>query len=189
MKYQNILIAGVGGQGAVLASKLIAQCAVLRGELARTAETIGMAQRGGSVVSHVRTGRDAYSPLIPKGSADVLLGFEPSEAVRCLAWLRPGGTVVVSDRGVYTSGSPDYKPELMLEYLQKQPQIGTLEIVRADEVYEKLGSYRSLNIAMLGVAAKTGKLGAGADELASAMDSLMSAKNAGLAKPALNLYI
>ena len=185
----NVLIAGVGGQGVVLASKLIAQCAVQRNELARTAETIGMAQRGGSVVSHVRTGYDAYSPLIPKGSADMLIGFEPSEAVRCLAWLRHGGTVVVSDRGVFTSNSPDYKPELMIEFLRLQPHIKTLEIVSADKVFDELGSYRSLNVAMLGVAARTGNLGATTDELASAMDSLMSAKNAGLAKPALNLYI
>ena len=185
----NILIAGVGGQGVVLASKLIAQCACSRGTLTRTAETIGMAQRGGSVVSHVRTGRDAYSPLIPKGCADVLIGFEPSEAVRCLAWLRPGGTVVVSDRGVLTSNSPDYKPELMLEFLKTQQQISTLKIVSADKVFAALGSLRSLNIALLGVAAETGNLGVTAEELEAAMDSLMSVKNAGLAKPALNLNI
>ena len=185
----NVLITGVGGQGVVLASKLIAQCSVLRGELARTAETIGMAQRGGSVVSHVRTGRDAYSPLIPTGYADVLLGLEPSEAVRGLAWLRPGGTVIVSDRGVYASGNADYKPAEMLEFLKAQPQIEMLEIVCADAVFGKLGSFRSLNIAMLGVAAKTGKLGVTTDELEAAMDSLMSEKNAGLAKPALILNV
>ena len=184
----NILIAGVGGQGVVLASKLIAQCAVIRGELTRTAETIGMAQRGGSVVSHVRTGRDAYSPLIPKGNADMLISFEPSEAVRCLTWLKPGGTVIVSDRGVYATNSADYNPVVMLEYLAEQTQIDTLKIVSADTVYEKLGSLRSLNIALLGVAAATGKLGAAAGELENAMDALMSVKNAALAKPALKLF-
>lgn len=184
----NILIAGVGGQGAVLASKIIAQCAVLRGESARTAETIGMAQRGGSVVSHVRTGDGAYSPLIPKGTADVLLAFEPSEAVRSLAWLRPGGLVVTADRGIYPASGAEYHPEKMLEFLRSQEQIGELVIISAAKVYEGLGSYRSLNIALLGASAGTGKLGVTATELEAAMDSLMSAKNAKAAKPALNIF-
>ena len=73
----NIILAGVGGQGTVLASKLIAECAMEKGYLTHAAETIGMAQRGGSVVSHVRIGDDIYSPLIPYGETDLLIGFEP----------------------------------------------------------------------------------------------------------------
>jgi len=184
----NVLIAGVGGQGVVLASKLIAQCAVLRGEPTRTAETIGMAQRGGSVVSHVRTGHDAYSPLIPKGYADVLLGFEPSEAVRNLAWLKPGGTVVVSDRAVYATNSAGYNPAEMLDYLRYSSQARKLSVVPSVVISETLGSLRSLNIALLGVAAATGQLGATTAELEAAMDALMSAKNAAAAKPALKLF-
>ena len=78
----NVLLAGVGGQGTVLASRLIAQAAMDKGFFARTAETIGMAQRGGCVVSHVRVGEEVYSPLIPLGTADLLIGFEPGE--RCV---------------------------------------------------------------------------------------------------------
>ena len=71
---KNILICGVGGQGTVLAAKLVSQAAVTKGEAVLSAETIGMAQRGGSVTSHVRIGSDAYSPLIPKGQADIIIG-------------------------------------------------------------------------------------------------------------------
>src|SRR5690554_4392083 len=98
MKMINIIFAGVGGQGTVLASKLVAECAMNKGLNAHTAETIGMAQRGGSVVSHVRIGDDVYSPLIPYGQTDLLIGFEPCEAVRNLHYLKRDGTVVVSNR-------------------------------------------------------------------------------------------
>ena len=84
---QDILICGVGGQGTVLASKLIASAAMNLGNVVHSAETIGMAQRGGSVTSHIRIGNTASSPLIPMGSADLILAFEPSEAVRNLAYL------------------------------------------------------------------------------------------------------
>ena len=85
---KNCLLCGVGGQGVVLASRLIAYAAMEKGNFVRTAETIGMAQRGGSVVSHVRIGDEIYSPQVPVGSADVILAFEPGEAVRCLPYLK-----------------------------------------------------------------------------------------------------
>ena len=84
----NILLTGVGGQGTVLAAKVLAQAALEKGWQVRTAETIGMAQRGGSVVSHVRYGSQIETPLIPEHSADVMIAFEPAEAVRCLRYLR-----------------------------------------------------------------------------------------------------
>ena len=96
---KSILLAGVGGQGTVLASKLIAQAAIDLGFPARTAETIGMAQRGGCVVSHVRIG-EAHSPLIPKGKADIIIGFEPAEAVRCLPYLKEEGVVVTTKKAI-----------------------------------------------------------------------------------------
>ena len=96
----NILLAGVGGQGTVLASKLLARAAMDAGLNVRTAETIGMAQRGGCVVSHVRTGDDIASPLVPKHTADVMIAFEPAEAVRCLDYLAPDGAVIVNKKAV-----------------------------------------------------------------------------------------
>lgn len=91
----NCVICGVGGQGNVLASRLIAQVLLARDEHVKTAETIGMAQRGGSVASHVRGGR-LQSPLVPKGCGDCLIAFEPGEAVRCIDYLAPDGTIVVN---------------------------------------------------------------------------------------------
>ena len=88
---KNIVLCGVGGQGTVLASKLIASAAMDKSLPVMSAETIGMAQRGGSVFSHVRIGEDVYSPMIAKGEADIILGFEPGEAVRMLPFLKEGG--------------------------------------------------------------------------------------------------
>ncbi|MBQ5587217.1 MAG: 2-oxoacid:acceptor oxidoreductase family protein, partial [Selenomonadales bacterium] len=92
---KNCLLCGVGGQGTVLASRIIASAAMEKGLFARTAETIGMAQRGGSVVSHVRLGDDIQSSLIPLGQAELLIAFEPCEAVRCLPYLKADATIIV----------------------------------------------------------------------------------------------
>ncbi len=93
----NILLAGVGGQGTVLAAKLLACAASSKGWHVRTAETIGMAQRGGSVVSHVRMGdrgEEVLAPLIPHGKADLIVAFEPGEAARALPYLSRTGMIV-----------------------------------------------------------------------------------------------
>lgn len=93
----NILLAGVGGQGTVLAAKLLATAAANKGWQVRTAETIGMAQRGGSVVSHVRMaddGEEVLAPLIPRGQADLIVAFEPGEAARALPYLSKTGLLV-----------------------------------------------------------------------------------------------
>ena len=91
---KDILICGVGGQGTVLASRVIAAAAMEEGSPVHSAETIGMAQRGGSVTSHVRVGEGACSPHIPHGSAELMLAFEPAEAVRNLCYLKPVVLVV-----------------------------------------------------------------------------------------------
>ena len=122
---KSILLAGVGGQGTVLASKLIAQAAIDLGFPARTAETIGMAQRGGCVVSHVRIG-EAHSPLIPKGKADIIIGFEPAEAVRCLPYLKEEGVVVTTKKAIKPvtaslSGS-SYDGTEMIDYLTRNQE-------------------------------------------------------------------
>ena len=93
----NIMLTGVGGQGTVLAAKVLAQAALEKGWHVRTAETIGMAQRGGSVVSHVRMGdqgEEVHSPLIAKGTADIIIAFEPAEGARMLPYLSPEGALV-----------------------------------------------------------------------------------------------
>ncbi|MBQ8978310.1 MAG: 2-oxoacid:acceptor oxidoreductase family protein, partial [Oscillospiraceae bacterium] len=90
----NILICGVGGQGIVLTSKLIAATAMEKGSPVRSAETIGMAQKGGSVTSYLRIG-ECSAPMFCRGEADIMIAFEPAEAVREFACLRKGGTVVL----------------------------------------------------------------------------------------------
>ena len=99
----DILLAGVGGQGTVLAAKVLAQAAQSKGWQVRTAETIGMAQRGGNVTSHVRMGsggEEVFSPLITPGTADMVIALEPGEAARALPFLAPGGVLVTATTAI-----------------------------------------------------------------------------------------
>jgi len=164
----NCILAGVGGQGTVLASKLIAQSALDQGKQVRTAETIGMAQRGGCVVSHVRIGEEMiHSPLIPLKSADVLIGFEPAEAVRSLAYLKDGGTVIVSQKAIKpitdSLSSTDYDGDEMLKYLGSH--IKHLIVVDGEAIFAACGSTKVLNIALLGAAISTGVLGISMEDI------------------------
>lgn len=174
----SCLLCGVGGQGTVLASKMIAFAAMEKGENVRTAETIGMAQRGGCVVSHVRVGGDINSPMIPIGGADVMIAFEPAEAVRCLDYLKAGGTVIVNKKAVRPvtaslSGST-YDGTEMLDYLKKK--VANLIVVDADAICEKCGSAKVLNIILLAVAAKTGALSMNVEELKNAIEKRIPEK-------------
>ena len=99
----NVLLAGVGGQGTVLAAKVLASAAQARGWQVRAAETIGMAQRGGNVTSHVRMGsegEEVFSSLITPGTADMVIALEPGEAARALPYLAPGGVLVCSTTAI-----------------------------------------------------------------------------------------
>lgn len=188
MKTMNILLCGVGGQGTVLASKILAQCAINRGVGARTAETIGMAQRGGCVVSHVRIGDGAASPLIPERAADLIIAFEPAEAVRCLRYLKPGGAVIVNRRAikpVTDSLSGSYNGGDMLRYLEGNVQ--KLTVCDADAVCDACGSAKVLNLALLGAAAKRGVLGFSAEELCRVIDEKIPERFRALNKKAIGL--
>lgn len=157
---KNILICGVGGQGTVLASKIIAASAMIEGSAVHSAETIGMAQRGGSVTSHVRIG-EAYSPLIPYGTADMILAFEPAEAVRNLVYLKMGGIVIVNSVPVKpvteSLMNTGYDGTEMIAYLKNK--CSSCVVIDAKKICEPFGSSRYFNIAILGVAAGTGRLG------------------------------
>ena len=157
---KDILICGVGGQGTVLASRIIAAAAMEEGSTVHSAETIGMAQRGGSVTSHVRIGGEAYSPMIPFGAADMLLAFEPGEAVRNLRYLRKDGIAVVNTAAVkpVTESLKDtgYDGSGMTAYLRKKCRCIFID---AEEVCKAFGSTKFFNIVMLGVAAGSGCLG------------------------------
>ena len=163
---KDILICGVGGQGTVLASKIIAAAAMEEGSPVHSAETIGMAQRGGSVTSHVRIGGEAYSPLIPFGGADMLLAFEPGEAVRNLRYLKKGGIAVVNTSAVKpvteSLKETGYDGSEMTAYLKEKC---SCIFVNAEEVCRPFGSTKFFNIIMLGVAARYGHLGLEKDTL------------------------
>ena len=155
---KDILICGVGGQGTVLASKLIAAAAMAEGNIVHSAETIGMAQRGGSVTSHVRIG-EAYSPLIPKGKCDMIISFEPSEAVRNLSYLKQDGRVIVNADPVKPTTESlhetGYDGTDMIEYLQKKCQVLAVD---GQQLCAEFGSSKYLNVILLGVAAGSGVL-------------------------------
>lgn len=177
-RVHSLVFAGVGGQGIVLASKLVAQSALRAGLFVRTAETIGMAQRGGSVVSHVRIGEHAHSPLVPLGTADAIVAFEPAEAVRCLPYLNPDGTVVVSTRAVppvtaALSGS-DYDGSEALEYLRSR--VAHVVLVDGDAVCAECGSPKVLNTALLGATSAAGVLGVTMPELETSLRELLPEK-------------
>lgn len=156
---KDILLCGVGGQGTVLASKLIAAAAMAKGNTVHSAETIGMAQRGGSVTSHIRIGDNASSPLIPHGSADILIAFEPAEAVRNLGYLKKDGIAIVNTvpvRPTTESLHPTgYDGVEMIEYLKKKCTCITVD---ANELCKPLGSSRFFNVAVLGVLVASGRL-------------------------------
>ena len=175
---KNIILCGVGGQGTILASRLIAAAAMARGVPIKTAETIGMAQRGGSVFSHVRIGEGTNAQLIAKGEADLIIGFEPGETVRQLPFLREGGAVVVSRRPVMPVsamiGQSAYDAEAMIAYLQEH--VEHLTIVDADRAAEDLGSARTLNVVLLGAALGSGELGLTEEDLKGAVEERVPEK-------------
>lgn len=147
----NVLIAGVGGQGILLVSEILSEVCMRAGYDVKKSEVHGMAQRGGSVTSHVRFGRRVYSPLIEQGKADVLLSFEPLEAMRWSGLLKPDGTILVNDQRIepmtFTSGRVSY-PEGLIERLRTLAHrvivVDGLGIARA------AGNLRTVNTALLG---------------------------------------
>ena len=170
---KNILICGVGGQGTVLAAKVLSQAAISSGEHVLSAETIGMAQRGGSVTSHVRIGEDIFSPLIPNGQADIIIAFEAAEAVRNIQFLKNGGMVIVNKKVVQPTTASltgkTFSEDTMVEYLEKTA--GKAIVVDTDIACKELGSSKVVNMVLLGAACKTGLIQK--EELKSAIKLLV----------------
>ncbi|MBR4457952.1 MAG: indolepyruvate ferredoxin oxidoreductase subunit alpha [Clostridia bacterium] len=185
---RNIVLAGVGGQGTILASRLVAAAAMQAGLPVRTAETIGMAQRGGSVFSHLRVGEGIHAPLIGPGKADCILGFEPAEALRMLPYLKEGGTVVTGIRPIIpvtaALGGAAYDPEAVLDELRRRT--GRLVLLDSDAALKELGSDRVLNVLLLGLAADTGAIGFGKEQLRGAVRAVLPEKLHALNMKALN---
>ena len=173
---RNILLTGVGGQGTVLAAKVLAQAASDKGWAVRTAETIGMAQRGGSVVSHVRMGDagDApASPLVMRGTADIVIAFEPAEGARVLPYLAPDGVLVTAETGTQpvTAALSDnpYRAEEVVEALRAQLPADRLVVVDDAALTAKAGTRRALNTVLLAAAIAQGRIPIGIDDLKRAI--------------------
>ena len=151
MKTKNIMIVGVGGQGTLLASKLLGKLLLGKGYDVKVSEVHGMSQRGGSVVTYVRYGDHVYSPVIDKGQADVIMAFELLEAARWAEFLKPGGKLVANTQQInpmpVITGAAQYPEALAQKMLDAGIQ---LDAVDALSLAEEAGSSKSVNIVLLG---------------------------------------
>ncbi len=162
MKY-DIILAGVGGQGGLSASVIIAKAAMEAGLEVKQSEVHGMSQRGGAVQAHLRlSDREIHSPLIPEGTASLILSFEPLEGLRYLPYLAPGGTFATATQPV--KNIPDY-PELENLYTKIRAVPGA-RLVEAEQVARDVGAPRAFNVVLLGAVAHLLPIGAAALEKA-----------------------
>lgn len=156
---KSILLVGVGGQGTILASKILSEGLVRKGYDVKMSEIHGMSQRGGSVTTHVRFGTKVASPVVPEGEADVLVAFEKVEAVRWLKYLKKGGKLVVNNYEIYSlpvlTGAAKY-PDNVVEKLEKE--VPGLKIFNAGEIAEGLGNIKAQNVVLLGALVKAMEL-------------------------------
>ena len=182
----NVLLAGVGGQGTVLAAKVLASAAQARGWQVRAAETIGMAQRGGNVTSHVRMGsegEEVFSSLITPGTADMVIALEPGEAARALPYLAPGGVLVCSTTAIQpvtaALASQPYRADDVVAALaaalqETENRPAPLFVPVDDEALVRelgAGSRKSLNMMLLAVAVAQGRIPLTVAELKAAVQA------------------
>lgn len=153
MKDVNVLMAGVGGYGVILASDGMSEIGMNNGYDVKKTDSLGMAQRGGSVVSHVRWGEHVFSPMIKKGEADFLLGFEQLEAARWASYIKPDGVVIVADVVVIPISAIDGK----IPYPSWDEIKGILSqytdniyLIPATGIANEVGNPRAVNMVMLG---------------------------------------
>lgn len=159
MKY-DILISGVGGQGTVLASRLLAAAAIRQGSFARTSETIGMSQRGGCVVSHVRINSEKSSSIIPLAGADMLIAFELSEAARSLPRLKKGGCCIINTQTIKpvsaSLGTSQYDIGEIKAYISKNSE--DVYFIDGYGLASQAGNVKAVNVVLLGAATAVGKM-------------------------------
>lgn len=151
---KNIMIVGVGGQGTLLTSRILGGITVAAGYDVKLSEVHGMAQRGGSVVTYVRYGKEVAEPIVEEGQADVLIAFERLEALRYAHFLKKDGVIIVNDQRIdpmpVVTGVAKY-PENIIEDLSKEHRVISID---AQEEALKMGNSRVFNVIILGVAAK-----------------------------------
>ena len=179
MKEFNIVLAGVGGQGTILAAEILGVAAVKDGLNTRVSEIHGMAQRGGAVTSSVRIGENVASPTVLEGQADVLIGFEPLETLRNLKFVSERTFVIMSDERIppteLAAKNIAYPSiEGILEKIRKFTD--SVIVVETERLANEAGSILTRNIVLLGVLAASGKLPVKDESLIEALMELVPAK-------------
>lgn len=155
MKTVSILLVGVGGQGTILASKILSDVALRQGYDVKMTEIHGMAQRGGSVVTQVRMGEKVHSPLIEPGQADYIVAFEQLEALRWLHFLSDEGTMIVNTQRInpmtVITGAAEYPADALEQIKANAPRVVELNAL---EIAKQLSNMRVVNVVLLGAMAK-----------------------------------
>lgn len=154
MDTKSIMIVGVGGQGTLLASRILGNAVISEGFDVKVSEVHGMSQRGGSVVTYVRYGDEVYSPVIDKGQADIILAFELLEAYRALPYLKKDGKIIVNDQKMnpmpVITGAAEYPEELEKKLKDK----ADTTVIDALSLAKKAGNIKAVNVVLIGVIAK-----------------------------------
>ena len=151
METKNIMIVGVGGQGTLLASKLLGAVLLEKDYYVKVSEVHGMSQRGGSVVTYVRFGEKVYSPIIDKGEADIILSFELLEAARWLEYLKPGGQMIVNTQRMEPMpviiGAAEYPEDIVAKMEQAGAKVDAMDFLA---IANEAGSSKAVNITLMG---------------------------------------
>lgn len=171
----SILIVGVGGQGTILASRILSYLAQEEGHDVKVSEIHGMAQRGGSVVTQVRMGQKVYSPLIAEGQADIILAFERLEALRWLHYLKNGGTIIINDQAIepvpVLMGLQEYPDNIVDRIKQKVPDTIAIDAL---SLARQCGNDKASNVVLMGVLAR--KMGFAKEKCIRALEEKVPAK-------------
>ena len=152
---KSVMIVGVGGQGTLLASRILGNTVISEGFDVKVSEVHGMSQRGGSVVTYVKYGDTVFSPIIEKGEADIILAFEMLEAYRAMPYLKKGGKIIVNTQEIdpmpVITGAMEY-PQNIDKTLSEKVDA---EFVDALSLAEKAGNFKAVNVVLIGVMAKS----------------------------------
>lgn len=149
---KNIMIVGVGGQGSLLASRIVGNAAMAEGYDVKVSEVHGMSQRGGSVVTYVRYGDKVYSPVIGQGEADIILSFEQLEGARWLSYLKKDGVLITSTQKIMPmpviTGACDYPEDTLTKIRQKGVKVAAVDALA---LAQKAGSQKAVNVVLIGL--------------------------------------
>lgn len=152
---KNIMIVGVGGQGTLLASRILGNTVINEGYDVKVSEVHGMSQRGGSVVTYVKYGENVYSPIIDRGEADIILAFEALEAYRALPYLKKGGKMIINNQQInpmpVITGAAEY-PENITDKISSRVNA---QIADAAALAKEAGNIKAVNVVLIGIMAKS----------------------------------